>query len=356
MPLWKQLLLSLYYHATYPARAWYFEREASAGHLPAIVLCWHRIADDGANPWTISNAMFIRQIRWLSRNFQFVSLEEAQRRIGCNCGKGDSPRPACGRCPPERPEGCFAQMGTVPFSARPCVSVTFDDGYADNCRQAMPLLIRERIPCTYFVTLRNVAQEEPFSHDLAMGHRLAPNTLEQLRSLAAAGVEIGAHGYTHADLGVAADHNVLHREIVAARQRLQAAVDRPVRYFAFPYGQYANLSPAAFELAKEAGYAGVCSAYGGFNFPGDDPFHLQRIIADGVMVRLKNWVTMDPRKLRTRRFQYQGPRKNDEGQMTKDEGSPKSEIQMANTPSVSELPSSFDIRASSFPSSLIPDP
>ncbi len=31
-------------------------------------------------------------------------------------GKGDSPRPTCGRCPPERPEGCYAQMGTVPFS------------------------------------------------------------------------------------------------------------------------------------------------------------------------------------------------------------------------------------------------
>ena len=29
--------------------------------------------------------------------------------------KGDSPRPTFGRCPPERPGGCFAQMGTVPL-------------------------------------------------------------------------------------------------------------------------------------------------------------------------------------------------------------------------------------------------
>ncbi len=29
--------------------------------------------------------------------------------------KGDSPRPTFGWCPPERPRGCFAQMGTVPF-------------------------------------------------------------------------------------------------------------------------------------------------------------------------------------------------------------------------------------------------
>ena len=32
--------------------------------------------------------------------------------------KGDSPRPTFDRCPPERPEGCFAQMETVPFLAR----------------------------------------------------------------------------------------------------------------------------------------------------------------------------------------------------------------------------------------------
>ena len=34
-------------------------------------------------------------------------------------GKGDSPRPTFGRCPPERPGGCCAQMGTVPFSQIP---------------------------------------------------------------------------------------------------------------------------------------------------------------------------------------------------------------------------------------------
>ena len=61
-------------------------------------------------------------------------------------------------------------------------------------------------------------------------------------------------------------------------------------------------------MAKKAGYAGVCSAYGGYNFPGDDPFHLQRIAGDGTMIRLKNWVTLDPRKLRTPRFVYETQR------------------------------------------------
>jgi isopenicillin-N epimerase len=34
--------------------------------------------------------------------------------------KGDSPRPTFGRCPPERPGGCCAQMGTVPFFRLSC--------------------------------------------------------------------------------------------------------------------------------------------------------------------------------------------------------------------------------------------
>jgi hypothetical protein len=58
-------------------------------------------------------------------------------------------------------------------------------------------------------------------------------------------------------------------------------------------------------LAKEAGYRGICSAYGGYNFPGDDPFHLQRFHADPEWIRWINWMTVDPRKIdNTHRFQY----------------------------------------------------
>jgi peptidoglycan/xylan/chitin deacetylase (PgdA/CDA1 family) len=276
MPLWKQLLLTLYYHASYPVRAWNYWRDVSQDRLPVMVLYYHRIADDRANPWTISPAMFLRQIQWLRERFDFISLEDAQQRI---------------------------RRG---YNPQPCISITFDDGYAENCQQAIPWLIKHRIPCTYFVTVQNVLQEEPFSHDLVMGHRFAPNTLEQLQAMAAAGIEIGAHAYTHCDLGTMVDHRLLRHELATAKQDLEAALARPVRYFAFPYGLPANLNPAAFVLAKEAGYHGVCSSYGGFNFPGDDPFHLQRIPVDDNLIRLKNWVTMDPRKLHIPRFQYEG--------------------------------------------------
>jgi len=274
MPIWKQLLLTIYYHASYPVRWWNHGRALAEQRVPIVVLYYHRIADDRANPWTVSQRMFVRQIRWLQRHFELISLEQAQQQI--RSGGNDRPR----------------------------ASITFDDGYAGNCRQALPLLIREKIPCTYFVTLANVLSGKPFAHDLAQGNSFPPNTLEQLRGMADAGIEIGNHGYTHVDLGAVTDHWRLHYEIVTSGEELQQALGRPVRYLAFPLGQYANLSPQAFEMAYQAGYAAVCSAYGGLNFPGDDPFHLQRIAVDDDLIGLKNWVTGDPRKLHTPRFVY----------------------------------------------------
>jgi peptidoglycan/xylan/chitin deacetylase (PgdA/CDA1 family) len=274
MPPGKLLLLELYYRATCPYRWWWHRRAAAADREPVIVLFYHRIADDRASAWTTSNRTFARQIEWLARHFDLVSLEEAQRRI---------------------------RVG----NDRPCASITFDDGYAENCRAAIPLLIRRRIPCTYFVTLENAIEGKPFPHDVAEGNRFPPNDLDQLRAMADAGIEIGAHTYTHADLAQVTDEEQLHREVVEAGRELQARLGRPVRYFAFPFGQHVNLIYRAFQLAREAGYEAVCSAYGGYNFPGDDAFHLQRVHVDDDMIRLRNRATVDPRKVATPRFVYE---------------------------------------------------
>jgi peptidoglycan/xylan/chitin deacetylase (PgdA/CDA1 family) len=276
MSAWKPLLLNLYYYGSLPYRALRNAQWQAQGRSPVIVLFYHRIADEGANAWTASNAIFERQVGWLQRHFDMVSLAEAQHRL------------RAGR------------------NARPCVTITFDDGYAANCRRALPLLIQRRIPCTYFVSTHHILTGEAFPHDVAAGRPLPPNTPQQIRKLSAAGIDIGAHTRTHADLGRLDDPHRLHDELVVARDELQELIGGKVRYFAFPYGQHANLSPAAFQAARSAGYEGVCSAYGGFNFPGDDPFHLQRIHGDNDMIRMKNWVTVDPRKLRAiRRYEYQ---------------------------------------------------
>ncbi|HZZ72407.1 MAG TPA: polysaccharide deacetylase family protein [Pirellulales bacterium] len=270
-------LLNMYYRGTLPLRWWLNRRRAAQGSMPILTLFYHRIADDEANPWTTSNAVFAQHLEWLRHHFEIISLSEAQARIRANVNTG------------------------------PAICITFDDGYASNCDTAIPLMIEHNIPCTYFVSLHYIANGLPFPHDVHRGVSFATNTLAQLRSMANEGIEIGCHTRTHPDIGAIQDPNRLFDEIVTAGEDLQQEIGRPVRYFAFPFGQKKNLSAAAFHLAYEAGYEGVCSAYGGYNLPGDDAFHLQRVHGDNEMIRLKNWATIDPRKFSIERYRYTQP-------------------------------------------------
>jgi peptidoglycan/xylan/chitin deacetylase (PgdA/CDA1 family) len=272
MHRWKRLLLSAYVAGSMPYRRRAARQAEAEGRAPIVVLFYHRVADDYPNPWTISCSSFTWQIEWLTRNVDVISLAEAQRRMR----EQDSRRPAA--------------------------CITFDDGYADNCRHALPLLVKQRIPFTYFVSTHYVLERRPFPHDADRGRPLEPNTLEQLRALANAGAEVGAHTSTHPDLGRIHDPDRLREEVIASADTLAEIVGRPMRYFAFPFGQRENLNREVFHLARQYGFAGVCSAYGGYNLPGDDAFHLQRVHADPEPARFVNWLTIDPRKRRLPRF------------------------------------------------------
>lgn len=263
----KQLALTGYYWASLPARKRAARVRATRGQEPVQILFYHRVADEHLNDWTMPTREFARQIDWLMSHFDVVGLDEAQARIAADRNE------------------------------RPAVCITFDDGYADNMQFAVPLLVERRAPFTYFVATNHILQRQPFPHDVASGVPLAPNSLSDLREMAAAGVELGGHTRNHADAAKLTTDKLVD-EIAGCKRDLEEAVGCDVRYFAFPYGLHANLSTAGFRVAREAGYTGVCSAYGGYNFPGDDAFHLRRIHADPEMVRLKNWLTVDPRKVR----------------------------------------------------------
>jgi peptidoglycan/xylan/chitin deacetylase (PgdA/CDA1 family) len=149
--------------------------------------------------------------------------------------------------------------------------------------------------------------QQPFSHDVTLGQPLPTNTLESLRALDMAGVEIAAHTRTHADLGKIHDEETLVDEVLTAAKELEAAIGRKVRYFAFPFGQYPNLNPRVFSMLRAAGFLGVCSAYGGWNSVGSDEFHLQRIHGDPCFSRMINWMTYDPRLEKVLRYEESNP-------------------------------------------------
>src|SRR5687767_14220536 len=108
----KRSLLSAYYHASLPERRVVNAHLARRGRAPVHVLFYHRVADEPSSMWSLSNDAFSEQIEWLRESFDLVSLDEAQRRIRSGVNR------------------------------RPAVSITFDDGYADNCEHALPLLVK----------------------------------------------------------------------------------------------------------------------------------------------------------------------------------------------------------------------
>ena len=266
----KSPLIDMYYLATLPQRKKLASEREEKRLVPIVVLFYHRVANSPTNSWTISEEAFQNQMKWLEENYDLITLTEAQKRIS-------------------------SETNTTPAAC-----VTFDDGYADNCDTAIPWLTERHIPVTYFVTTRNIQTGDPFVHDVKSGCPLAPNTVEQIQEMANHGIEIGAHTRTHSDLGLIKSERRLHDEIVGSKRDLEDILGKPVNYFAFPFGMPSNMSQAAFSTAFQAGFWGVCSAYGDYNIPGDDSFHIRRIHGDPQWSRFRNWLTIDPRKLKHR--------------------------------------------------------
>lgn len=251
-----------------PQRLIQLQRLGRAGKAPIMVPFYHRVADDRLSPWTLSCEAFAKHVAFARAHFELIGLDEVQRRL-----RGQE-------------------------SYRPAVSFTFDDGYAANSDFALPLLVRHQVPCTYFVALDHVLKGRPFAHDQTHGQPLPPNTIDQLKTAADGGIEIGLHTRTHLDCASVTDPRVLEDEIVTAAGELSEALGRPVRYFAFPFGMPEQLTQAAIAAVHRAGFAGFCSAFGAYNIPGRDAFHIRRFHGDEEFARFRNWLEFDPRKLR----------------------------------------------------------
>lgn len=267
----KHLLLASYYAASQPVRFALNRRLRHARQLPSAALFYHRVADTNLTPWTISNNDFRKHIQYLKNNFDIVSLDTLQSQTG------------------------------HPSSHKMMVALTFDDGYAENFDQAIPMLLQEGIPFTYFVSSNYILSQKAFPHDLKLGLNLRPNTPEQIRFLADHGVDIGGHTRNHADMGQVTTIDQVRCEILGDIRVLEALTGKPIRYFAFPYGDLQHMSQVAIDVLREANLKGMCSAYGEFNRPNTDLWHIRRIHGDSGMLRLKNWLTLDPRKLRRKK-------------------------------------------------------
>ncbi len=158
------------------------------------------------------------------------------------------------------------------------VLITFDDGYRDNLENAVPILQRYGYPAVLFCPIGYFGGERPLPHDEHLAARgIVNSTLDwdDLADLERAGVRVESHGIGHrplADLEV----DEAAREITLSKLRLEEALGRPVRAFAYVKGSEAHYRLVHLSLLRQAGYDLAFTSISGSNGPRTDPLQLHR--------------------------------------------------------------------------------
>ena len=130
------------------------------------------------------------------------------------------------------------------------LTLTFDDGYASWHESVAPLLEERGIPAVFFVSsglvgLRGEAAREFARLKLRRTRELEFIGLSDLKALADHPLfEVGSHTRNHVDLGRISDPRLAREEISGDRARLEDWLATRVRWFAYPFGTPASVSPA----------------------------------------------------------------------------------------------------------------
>jgi len=273
-----------------------------------FILIYHRVLDepDYLRPGDVDKAAFTWQMELLSKYFNVLPLHEALKSL-----RNDE-------LPPR------------------AVSITFDDGYADNYTNALPILNRFNLSSVFFIAhgflnggrmwndtvieaIRNFAEIELDLTDIGLGSfnvsnnykknqavtqiiqqikHLPPTlrdeytnfiaerstnipndlmmTSEQVMELHANGMEIGGHTENHPILAKL-DLNSAHLEISNNKKYLETLLGTTLRIFAYPNGKpIQDYLPEQVQLVKGAGYEGAVSTQNSVADFSSDPWQLPR--------------------------------------------------------------------------------
>jgi peptidoglycan/xylan/chitin deacetylase (PgdA/CDA1 family) len=142
------------------------------------------------------------------------------------------------------------------------VLITFDDGFADLCKHAAPLLSARGWPATVFLVSGLIGQSDRWtSNEFGTAGCNALLNRAQIAEMARQGIEFQSHSRSHADL-TSLDDTGLAEEIEGSRNDLEDMLGHAVHYFAYPFGR---ADARVHSAVKAAGYRLAFSVHPGFN-------------------------------------------------------------------------------------------
>jgi peptidoglycan/xylan/chitin deacetylase (PgdA/CDA1 family) len=213
------------------------------------ILMYHSIAEQASEkfrPFTLSPALFAEQIAYLHER-GYAPLTVSQ----CIAAQQQNARQGL----PERP-----------------VILTFDDGFADFFSEALPVLSQYHFPATLYIATAYVNGTSHWLKRSGEGSRRML-TWEQVREIAASGIECGAHSHHHLQLDTLSFAEA-REEILTSKQLLEEQLAKPVGSFAYPHGYH---SMAIKEMVRQSGFTSACTVKYTMCSTDNDPFALPRL-------------------------------------------------------------------------------
>jgi peptidoglycan/xylan/chitin deacetylase (PgdA/CDA1 family) len=120
-------------------------------------------------------------------------------------------------------------------------AISFDDGMRNNLTVALPILQEYGLHATIYVTIGYLGGVSPWIGPQGDNRMLSK---DEVRDLAAAGWELGAHTMTHPDLSTLG-YEACRREIEDSKTALEDIGGVAVETLAYPFGLYGSTAIAA---------------------------------------------------------------------------------------------------------------
>ena len=216
-------------------------KPSRSGGSRSFILTYHSL-DESGSPISVPPAVFQRQMEFLS-----------------GCG-----------------------MPVVPLGGirnRPgAVAITFDDGFDNFLTGALPALQKFRLPATVFAVSGYCGRRNDWPTQ-APGIPILPlMDWAALRELSRQGIEIGAHTIHHPRL-THLSAGEMEREVSGCQKEIEDRIGKPVRSFAYPYGdsnaETRQIASRHFDAACGVRLGYLESASGPFDLPRLDAYYLR---------------------------------------------------------------------------------